>query len=153
MVNHRILPPQRLVLETLPYSRLSEISDRPLEELLQYCTEDQDAIKPAQGTVPDCPPEDPDQRSSPLARMDGRTPLESAMDISEYVHFPSPDVLWAGDCEFRLDTAAIKARNNIILNSREEFYPSKASHLDNEFLLSLAVIYQSILNKFELLVG
>ena len=153
IVNYGILPPQRLVLETLPHSRLSEIGGRPLKELLQFCTEDQDAIEPAQGTVPDCLPEDPNQRSSPLARMDGRTPSDSAMDISEYAHLPSPDVLWAGDCEFRLNTDAIEARNNIILNSREEFYPSEASHLDNEFLLSPAVIHQSILNKFELLVG
>jgi tRNA 2-selenouridine synthase SelU len=62
-------------------------------------------------------------------------------------------ISWAGDCEFRLNTAAIEARNNIILNSREEFYPSEASHLDRESLLSPAVIYQFILNKFELLVG
>jgi hypothetical protein len=122
IVNYRILPPQRLVLETLPHSRLSEIGDRPLEELLQYCTEDQNAIEPAQGTVPDCPPENPNQLSSPLARMDGGTPSDSAMDISEYVRFPSPDGVWAGDCEFHLSPAAIEARNSIKLNSREECY-------------------------------
>jgi hypothetical protein len=162
IVYYGILPPQMLVLETLPHSRLSEVGDRPLEELLQYCTkdqnaiepaqrllqyciEDQDAIEPAQGTIPDCPPEDPNQLSSPLDRMDGGTPSDSALDFSEYVDFPSPDVPWAGDCEFRLNTAAIEAGNNITLNSREEFYPSQASHLDKEFLLSPVVIYQSIL--------
>src|SRR5438045_3926454 len=74
---------QRLVLETLPRSRLSEVGDRPLEDLLQfctkdqndiepaqgllqYCTEDQNAIELAQGTITDCPPKDPDQLSSPI---------------------------------------------------------------------------------------
>jgi hypothetical protein len=119
---------------------------------MEPAQEDQDAIEPAHGTVPDCPPEDLDQLSSPLARMDGGTPLDSAMDISEYVRFPSPNVLSASDCEFRLNTAAIEAKN-IILSSREEFYSSQASHLDKEFLLTPVVIYQFILNKFELLVG
>jgi hypothetical protein len=84
IVNYGILPPQRLVLETLPHSRLSEIGDRPLEELLQYCTEDQDAIEPAQGTVPDCPPEVPDQLSSPVtirARVDVNYLNRSRVDI------------------------------------------------------------------------
>jgi hypothetical protein len=170
IVYYGILPSQMLVLETLPHSRLSEVGDRPLEELLQYCTEDQNAIEPAQrllqyciedqdtidpaqGTVPDCPPEDSDQLSSPLDRMDSRTPSDSALAFSEYVNFPSPYVLSAGDSEFGLNIAAIEAGNNIILNTKEEFYPSQASRLDNEFLLSPTVIYQSILNKFELLVG
>jgi hypothetical protein len=170
IVYYRILPPQRLVLETLPYSRLSEVGDQPLEELLQYCTEDQGAIEPAQGllqyctedqnaiepaqrTVPDCPPEDPDQLSSPLTRMDGGTPSDSAIDFSEYVDFSRHDVLWAGDCEYRLNTSAIEAKNSMIVNSREEYYLSQASHLDNEFLLSPTVIYQGIPNKFEVLVS
>ena len=149
------MPLQRLVLKTLLYSRLSKVGNQLLEELLQYCTKnqnaielaqvqfctkdqnaiepvqrlpqfctkDQNAIKLAQGTVPDCPLEDPDQLSSPFARIDGRTPLDSAMDISEYVQFPS-DVLWAGDCKYRLNTTAIKARNSIILNSKKECYLS-----------------------------
>jgi hypothetical protein len=160
IVNYRILPPQRLVLQILP---LSEVGDRPLGELVQYCTEDQntmepaqedqDAIEPAQGTVPDCPSEDPDQLSSPLTRMDGGTPSDSAIDFSEYVDFSTLDVLWAGDCEYRLNTPAIEANNSMIVNSREEYYPSQASHLDNEFLLSPTVIYQGIPNKFEVLVG
>ncbi len=83
--------------------------------------------------------------------MDSRTPSDSAMDISEYVRFPSPDMLWAGDCEFRLSTAAIEAKNSMIVNSREEIHPSHASDLDNEFLLSPTVIYQDIPNKFALL--
>ena len=146
IVNYGILPPQRLVLETLP---LSEVGDRPLGELLQYCTEDQDAmepaqedqdaIEPAQGIVPDCPPEDSDQLSSPLA-MDGGTPPDSAMDFSEYVDYPTPDILWAGDCKYHLNTAATEAKNSMIVNSAEECYPSQASHLDNEFLLSPTVI-------------
>jgi hypothetical protein len=159
-----------LVLETLLYSRLSEVGDRPLEELLQYCTEDQNAIEPAQevlqyciedqdaielvqDTVQDCPLEDSDQLSSPLDRMDSRTLSNSELDFSEYVNFPSSDMLSAGDSEFGLNIAVIEARNNIILNTKEEFYPSQASRLDNEFLLSPTVIYQSILNKFELLVS
>jgi hypothetical protein len=120
---------------------LSEVGDRPLEELLQYYIEDQDAIKPAQGTVPDCPPEDPDQLSSPLTRMDSRTPSDSAIDFSKYVDFSIHDVLWASDCEYRLNTAAIKAKNSMTVTSRKEYYLSQASHLDNEFLLSLTVIY------------
>lgn len=122
------LPPQRLVLKTLPESRLSEVGDRPGDELiqyciedqnaielaqevLQYCIEDQDAIEPAQGTVPDCPPEGPDQLSSPLDRMDGGTPSDSAIDFSEYVDFSTHDGIWAGDCEYSLNTAAIEAKN------------------------------------------
>ena len=85
--------------------------------------------------------------------MDSGIPLDSTLDFSEYVNFPSPDVLSAGDSEFSLNIAIIEAGNNIILNTKEEFFPSQASHLDNEFLLSPIVIYQSILNKFELLVG
>jgi hypothetical protein len=183
IVNYGILPPQKLVLQTLPYSRLSEVGDRPLEELLQYCTEDQNAVEPAeyctedqdaiepaqgllqyctkdqdtieqaQGTVPDCPPEDTDQLSSPLAIMDSGTPSDSAMDFSEYVDFSTPNVLWAGDCEYHLNTAAIEAKNSMIVNSTKECYLSQASHLDNEFLLSPTVIYQGILNKFEVLIG
>jgi hypothetical protein len=161
IVYNRILPPQRLVLETLPESRLSEVGDRPLEELLQYCTEDQnamepaqevlqyciedqDAIEPAQGTVPDRPPEGPDQLSSPLDRMDGRTPSDSAIDFSEYVDFSTHDGIWAGDCEYSPNTAAIEAKNSMIINSREEYCVSQASHLDNEYLLSPTVIYQAI---------
>ena len=33
------LPMQRLVLETFPYDRLSELTDLPLEELLQFTPE------------------------------------------------------------------------------------------------------------------
>jgi hypothetical protein len=65
----------------------------PVQELLQHCIEDQDAIEPAQGTVPDRPPEDPDQLSSPLDRMEGGTPSDSALDFSEYIHFSTHDVL------------------------------------------------------------
>jgi hypothetical protein len=56
--------------------------------------------------------------------MDGGTPLDSAMDLSEYVDFSTPDVLWAGDCEYRLNTAAIEAKNSMMVNSREECYLS-----------------------------
>ena len=56
--------------------------------------------------------------------MDGGTPSDSALDFSEYVDFPSPNVLWAGDCEYRLNTATIEAKNSIIVNSREEYYLS-----------------------------
>jgi hypothetical protein len=73
--------------------------------------------------------------------MDDGTPSDSVLDFSEYVDFPSPNVLWASDCEYRLNTAAIKAKNSIIVNSKEEYYLSQASHLDNEFLLSPTVIY------------
>jgi hypothetical protein len=93
IVNYRILLPQRLVLKTLPHSRLLEVGDRSLEGLLQYYTEDQNAIKLAQGTVLDCPLEDLDQLSSPLTRMDGGTPSDSAMDFNEYVDFSTPNVL------------------------------------------------------------
>jgi len=54
--------------------------------------------------------------------MDSRTLSDSALDFSEYINFPLPDV--AGDSEFSLNIAAIEARNNIILNTKEEFYPS-----------------------------
>lgn len=153
IVYYRILPPQRLVLETLPSSHLSEVGNRPLEELLQYCAEDQNAIEPAQGTVLDFAPEDLGQLSFPFDRFDSGTLSNSAMDINEYVH-ASPPVLWAGDCEFSLNTAATEARNNLMVNSRiEECHLPRASRLDNEFLLSPTVIYQGILSKFELLVG
>jgi hypothetical protein len=169
IVYYRILLSQRLVLETLLYSRLSEVGDQPLEKLLQYCTEDQGAIEPAQGLLqyctedqnaiepaqrtPDCPPEDPDQLSSLPTRMDDRTLSDSAIDFSEYVDFSTHDVLWAGDCKYRLNTSAIEAKNSMIVNSRKEYYLSQASHLDNEFLLSPTVIYQGIPNKFEVLVS
>jgi hypothetical protein len=85
--------------------------------------------------------------------MDGGTPLDSAIDFSEYVDFSTHNVLWAGDSEYRLNTSAIKAKNSMIVNSKKEYYLSQASHLDNEFLLSPTVIYQGIPNKFEVLVG
>jgi hypothetical protein len=56
--------------------------------------------------------------------MDSGTPLDSALDFSEYVNFLLPNVLSASDSEFSLNIAAIEARNNIILNTKEEFYPS-----------------------------
>ena len=163
IVHYGILPPQRLVLEKLPYSRLSEVGDRPLEDLLQYCaedqndiepapglpqycTEDQNAIKLTQGTIPDRPLEDPDQLSSPISRMAGGTPSDSAIDFNEYVDCSTADVLWAGDCEHRLNTPAIEAKNIMIVDSQ-------ASRLDNKFLLSPMVIYQGISNRFEVLVG
>ena len=105
---------------------------------MELAQEDQDAIKLAQGTVPDCPPEDSGQLSSPLTRMDGGTPSDSATNFSEFF-----DAQGASDYEYRLNT----------VNSREEYYPSQTSHLDNEFLLSPMVIYQGIPNKFEVLVG
>ena len=114
-----------LVLETLPYSRLLEVGDRLLEELLQYCTEDQNTIEPAQDTVPDCSLEDLDQLSSFLNRLDNRTLSDSMLDFSEYVNFLSPYVLLASDSEFGLNIAAIEARNNIILNTKRNFIPLK----------------------------
>ena len=75
------------------------------------------------------------------------------MDINEYEHASLPPVLWAGDCGFNLNTAAIEARNNLIVNLKiEECNLPQASRLDNEFLLSPMVIYQGI-SKFELLAG
>jgi hypothetical protein len=123
------------------------------QEVLQYYIENQGAIGLAQGAVLDYSLETLDQLSSPLARMDGGTPLDSALDFSEYVHFSTHNVLWAGDCEYHLNTAAIEAKNSMIVNSKEEFCPSQASHLDNEFLLSLTVIYQGIPNISKMLTG
>jgi hypothetical protein len=116
----------RLLEELLQYCTKDQNAIKPAQGSLQFCTEDQNAIElaqgllqfriedenaiePAQGTAPDCPPEDLDQLSSPLARMDGGTLSDSAMDFSEYVDFSTRDVLWAGDCEYCLNTAAIEA--------------------------------------------
>jgi hypothetical protein len=85
--------------------------------------------------------------------MDGGTPSDSAIDFSEYVDFSTYDEIWADDCKYSLNTAAIKAKNGMIINSRKEYCVSQASHLDNEYLLSPMVIYQGIPNKFEVLVG
>jgi hypothetical protein len=58
----------------------------PVQELLQHCIKDQDAIKLAQGTVPDRPLEDPDKLSLLLDRMEGGTPSDSTVDFStQYV--------------------------------------------------------------------
>jgi hypothetical protein len=43
--------------------------------------------------------------------MDGGTPSDSAIDFSEYVDFSTHDGIWAGDCEYSLNTAAIEAKN------------------------------------------
>jgi hypothetical protein len=79
--------------------------------------------------------------------MEGGTLSNSTVD------FLTHDVLWAGDCKYRLNIAAIEAKNSMIVKSKGEYYPSQTSHLDNKFLLSLIVIYQGIPNKFEVLVG
>jgi hypothetical protein len=68
--------------------------------------------------------EDLDQLSSLLDRIDGGTPSDSTLDFSEYIDFPSPNVLWASDCEYRLNTAVIEAKNSMIVNSKEEYYLS-----------------------------
>jgi hypothetical protein len=81
--------------------------------LPQHHIEDQDATEPAQGNIPEYPPEDPNQLSSPLG-MDSRTPSDSTIDMSEYTDFSTYDVLWAGDCEYRLNPAAIEAKNKLI---------------------------------------
>lgn len=56
--------------------------------------------------------------------MDSRTLLDSILDFSKYVNFLLPNMLSASNSKFSLNIATIKARNNIILNTKKEFYPS-----------------------------